>query len=101
MTVLEWWIALIYRDPTPITRMSCIMLHSCFSALFSDVFAIDIHQVSQQTRANVIEDIKRTLRSGLAPDRIDGILDRYRSDLAKKVTQAEIREQLLGMPDEE
>ena len=56
---------------------------------------------AQQTRANVIEDIKRTLRSGLAPDRIDGILDRYRSDLAKKVTQTEIREQLLGMPDEE
>lgn len=56
---------------------------------------------AQQTRANVIKDIKRTLRSGLAPDRIDRLLDRYRSNLAKKVIQAEIRGQLLGMPYEE
>ena len=70
-------------------------------ALFFDVFAIEIHQVSQQTRATVIEDIKRILRSGLAPYRIDGLLGWYRSDLAKKVTQAEIRGQLLAIPDEE
>ncbi|MEM7364021.1 MAG: hypothetical protein AAF525_08335 [Pseudomonadota bacterium] len=69
--------------------------------LFPDVVASEIHQASQQTRANVIEDIKRALRSGLAPDEIDELLTWYRSDLAKKVTQAEIRGQLQGMPDDE
>ena len=85
-------------------QVAKLPLRSRLDARISSFYRCLCHRnpsCAQQTRANVIKDIKRTLRSGLAPDRIDRLLDRYRSNLAKKVIQAEIRGQLLGMPDEE